>query len=111
MRQFKTQEELAQWVYDMHLQNTNGRESHDEMFKLGIEACLEELRELKLFAIPVVMGRNKNKHKHKISSCCGAKIDIRKYDMGWNVICCSCKNECDITVGVTLVTLHTYNPY
>ena len=49
MKEFKTKEELIDWIYTMHLQNTNGRESGDEMFKLGIEACLRELSELKLF--------------------------------------------------------------
>ena len=48
MKNFKTQKELIEWIYVMRLQNTNGRESHDEMFRLGIESCLDELYELKL---------------------------------------------------------------
>ena len=39
----------------MHLQNTNGRETEDEMFRLGIEAAIEELTEFNLFSIPVVV--------------------------------------------------------
>ena len=39
----KTREELVDLIYDLHLQNTDGRETPDEMFRLGIEACLEEL--------------------------------------------------------------------
>lgn len=54
MKTFKTEQELIDWIYSMQLQNTNGRETYDEMFKLGIEACLNELRELKLFSIPDV---------------------------------------------------------
>lgn len=45
MKNFKSKEELVDWIYTIHLQNTNGRETHEEMFKLGIEACLEELEE------------------------------------------------------------------
>lgn len=55
MKAFKTEQELIEWIYSMQLQNTNGRETCDEMFKLGIEACLTELRELKLFSIPDVI--------------------------------------------------------
>ena len=39
----KNREERIELVYSFMLQNTNGRESHDEMFKLGIEACYDEL--------------------------------------------------------------------
>ena len=55
MKKFKTEQELIDWIYSMQLQNTNGRETYNEMFKLGIEACLTELRELKLFSIPAVI--------------------------------------------------------
>lgn len=51
MKNFKSKEELTEWIHAMHLQNTNGRESGDEMFKLGIEACLKELIDLKLFEL------------------------------------------------------------
>tara|TARA_B100001750_G_C15323054_1_gene503232 strand:+ start:561 stop:842 length:282 start_codon:yes stop_codon:yes gene_type:complete len=51
MKQFKDNKELAEWVYDMHLQNTNGRETHEEMFKLGIENTIEELTELNLLGL------------------------------------------------------------
>jgi hypothetical protein len=39
----KTREEIIQMIYDLTLQNTNGRESEDEMYMKGIEACYEEL--------------------------------------------------------------------
>ena len=35
--------EFVEFVFTMHLQNTNGRESHDEMFRLGIEAAYDEM--------------------------------------------------------------------
>lgn len=35
-------EEFGDMCYDMHIQNTNGRESNEEMFKLGIQSVLEE---------------------------------------------------------------------
>ena len=48
--------ELVEWNETMHLQNTNGREKEEEMFRLGIEAAIEELTEFNLFSIPVVVG-------------------------------------------------------
>lgn len=36
-------EEFIDFVHTMHLQNTSGRESSDEIFKLGILAAFEEL--------------------------------------------------------------------
>ena len=45
---FEIQKDLIGWIETMHLQNTNGRETGEEMFRLGIEAALEELSELKL---------------------------------------------------------------
>lgn len=38
-------EKFIEWCFDMHLQNTNGRETDEEMFKLGIEAAVEEFQE------------------------------------------------------------------
>jgi len=55
MRKFETKEELVEWIETMHLQNTNGRETNDEMFRLGIESAIEELTELNLFSIPFVV--------------------------------------------------------
>jgi hypothetical protein len=49
---FKTEQEITSWIHTMHLQNTNGRETPDEMFKLGIEAAVEELIELGLIDAP-----------------------------------------------------------
>ena len=41
----KSKNEIIEAIYDNCLQNTNGREDNDEMFKKGIEACYEELCE------------------------------------------------------------------
>ena len=38
-----SKDEFIDFVYTMHLQNTNGRETHDEMFKLGIESAYKEM--------------------------------------------------------------------
>ena len=38
-----SKDEFIDFVYTMHLQNTNGRESSDEMFRLGIQAAYEEM--------------------------------------------------------------------
>ena len=54
MRKFETKEELVEWIETMHLQNTNGRETGEEMFRLGIEAAIEELPEFNLLSIPNV---------------------------------------------------------
>ena len=53
MRKFETKEELVEWIETMHLQNTNGREKEDEMFRLGIETAIEELTELNLLSVKV----------------------------------------------------------
>lgn len=42
----KNREECIDIIYDLHLQNTNGRETNEEMFKLGIEACYDEMLEM-----------------------------------------------------------------
>tara|TARA_R110000744_G_C18955349_1_gene516195 strand:- start:98 stop:421 length:324 start_codon:yes stop_codon:yes gene_type:complete len=55
MRKFKTKEELVEWIETMHLQNTNGRETKKEMFRLGIEAAIEELTEFNLLTTPDVV--------------------------------------------------------
>ena len=48
MRKFDTKEELVEWIETMHLQNTNGGETKEKMFRLGIEAAIEELNEFNL---------------------------------------------------------------
>lgn len=55
MIKFETKEELVEWIETMHLQNTNGRETLDEMFRLGIESAIEELIEFNLFSIPFII--------------------------------------------------------
>lgn len=39
----KNRKECIDIIYDLHLQNTNGRESNEDMFKLGIEVCYDEM--------------------------------------------------------------------
>jgi hypothetical protein len=39
---------FTEWTHTMHLQNTSGRETPEEMFLLGIEAAWEEMRALDL---------------------------------------------------------------
>ena len=58
MMKFETKEECVEWIETMHLQNTNGRETGEEMFRLGVEASIEELTEFKLFSIPVVVQQS-----------------------------------------------------
>ena len=65
MRKFETKEELVEWIETMHLQNTNGRETEKEMFRLGIEAAIEELTEFNLFSIPVVVERIEQLCQHE----------------------------------------------
>ena len=55
MRKYETKEELEEQIETLHLQNTNGRETEEEMFRLGIESAIEELIEFNLFSIPVVV--------------------------------------------------------
>ncbi len=52
-------EELTEWIETMNLQNTNGRESPNEMFKLGIKATIEDLIELKLLKVEDIIKLNK----------------------------------------------------
>jgi len=68
MRKFETKDELAEWIKTMHLQNTNGRETGLEMFRLGIEAAIEELTEFNLFSIPVVVGQSEQLCQCKMPS-------------------------------------------
>jgi hypothetical protein len=45
-----TKKEFIEWTNLMHLQNTNGRETPEEMFLLGIKAAWDEFHELKMCA-------------------------------------------------------------
>jgi hypothetical protein len=36
-------DQIAETIYMLHLQNTNGREHSDELFMLGIKAAIDEL--------------------------------------------------------------------
>lgn len=83
MRKFETKEELAEWIETMHLQNTNGRETELEMFRLGIEAAIEEITEFNLFSIPVVVGQSEH-CKHNREDL------IRDNSAGWK---CKCGKE------------------
>lgn len=41
----KTNENIKDRIVTLHAQNMNGRETPDEAFAKGVEACLEELNE------------------------------------------------------------------
>lgn len=45
---FKSDKELEDWIEIMQLQNTSGGETENEMFRLGIEYTIEELKHLGL---------------------------------------------------------------
>lgn len=77
MRKFGTKEELVEWIETMHLQNTNGRETEEEMFRLGIEAAIEELTEFNLFSIPVVVGQSEQLPPFYCPNC-GNEWDTNK---------------------------------
>jgi hypothetical protein len=74
---FETKEELVEWIETMHLQNTNGRETEEEMFRLGIEAAIQELTEFNLFSIHGVV---------KSSYCEDGHHEVMK-DNGYCGIC------------------------
>jgi len=57
MSKEKNTTDLVDWIESMHLQNTNGRETDVELFRLGICAALEELDDLKLLNIDNVINR------------------------------------------------------
>lgn len=82
MKKFETKEELVEWVEIMHLQNTNGRETEDEMFRLGIEAAIEELTEFNLFSIPFV-----------VKSFCGCKEEPSCRIQDNKYYCNTCNKE------------------
>lgn len=84
---FKTTEDLAEWVYTMHLQNTNGRETENEMFRLGIENCIQELTELNLLDLPNI---NKAKRPVICPYCESEEIGKQK-----EYYCCDCGTELD----------------
>ena len=56
--EIKNEKELIEWVYDMHLQNLSGREDFVDAFKQGIEATIDELKELKFLNLPFVINRS-----------------------------------------------------
>lgn len=85
MRKFETKEELVEWIETMHLQNTNGRETEEEMFRLGIEAAIEELTEFNLFSIPFVVGQS----EQLVCDVCGSNDVIEAPHMGRNCNRCN----------------------
>ena len=76
----KTRNEIIELVYTFHLQNTNGRESHDEMFKLGIKACYEEL------CVSECSDENAALPIHSVSN-------IPDYTLVWNVVDYLCTSK------------------
>lgn len=61
------EKEFIDYVYDMHLQNTNGRETPDEMFRLGIEAAYEEREHL---------TSQKEEGVPRCSECKGTNVEV-----------------------------------
>jgi hypothetical protein len=59
--------ELAEWLYTMELQNTNGRENEDEMFMKGIEVGIAHFEELKALNTCTDTGKE---CKHKCDGLC-----------------------------------------
>jgi len=55
----ETKKQIADYIEMMHLQNTNGRETDEELFRLGIEVAINELTELNLLSIPDVVVKRK----------------------------------------------------
>ena len=41
----KSKEELIEWIQKVNFKNTNGEETPEEMFRLGVESAVEELTE------------------------------------------------------------------
>jgi len=87
---FKTADDLAEWVYTMHLQNTSGRETENEMFRLGIENCIQELTELNLLDLPVVTKTERS----AVLGCpeCGCRKSGYNFKTE-NKFCCYCGHE------------------
>jgi hypothetical protein len=81
MKEFKT-EELIEWIYTMQLQNTNGRETPEEMFRLGIEATISEMKELKLLNMHFIVGQSETTEQLK---CCN--VDCQEPTEGKSVYC------------------------
>ena len=52
----KTEKELVDWIYDLHLQNNTEHDTFEEAFKAGIECAIEELIELKKLRVTDVNG-------------------------------------------------------
>jgi hypothetical protein len=63
-----TLDQIIDLIYTWHLQNTNGRESHDEMFRKGIEAaCYEFLDDEMLTNGELLLKDLLQKHQEIIS--------------------------------------------
>jgi predicted XRE-type DNA-binding protein len=82
MKNLKTKEELVEWIETIYLQNTNGRETENEMFRLGIEAAIEEAIKLNLLNRDIIkrsifddiIFRKKNRDWLKISCDIAFKV-------------------------------------
>ena len=85
--EIKNESELINWVYDMHLQNLSGREDFTQAFKQGIEATIEELRELKLLNLPDVV-KVEQSETFATCICCGITYNIE--DSGSSRLCDIC---------------------
>jgi len=78
---FKTEKEFIEYVDMMQRQNLKDRNTPKEDFIQGIEACLEELKDLNLFSIPVV-SNNGDKHLEEINDIMWNSLMIKGRDFG-----------------------------
>lgn len=88
--EIKSEKELIEWVYEMHLQNLNGREDFVDAFKQGIEATIEELEELKFLNLPFVVGRSEQLK-------CGVLGGVCPYETGDRL--CRAEFKCENQVA------------
>ncbi len=65
MRKIKTESDLINWIETMHLQNQNGRETNEDLYRLGIENTIEELIDLGVLEFPLKTNDPKIKARLK----------------------------------------------
>jgi hypothetical protein len=78
----KTEKELVDWIYDLHLQNNTEHDTFEEAFKAGIECAIEELTELKKLRVTDVSGSVCDSEWHESNiqhfgkcNACGLNVD------------------------------------
>ena len=71
----KTEKELVDWIYYLHLQNNTEHDTFEEAFKAGIECAIEELIELKKLRVTDVSSLLKAERE-------ATKEEIREWLIG-----------------------------